>query len=284
MLTRDALPAAHSDRFDDDALEALDEAATRAVGERSSFGVDAARFAGVIAARLPEGDVRHELERMCIDDLLLATAAGDGNREAIEAIEKATFGEIGFALRKTRAPLTEDEVAQRLRAKLFSAADGQSPPISRYAGIGSLKAYVRVTIMRMLLNAATRSPKERSLSEEMLQAIPDGTLDPEIEHARGLYKKELESAFSEAIEILDDRERALLRHVLAGLTVDQVGAIYDVHRATAARWIAGARKKLEARVRELLREKLGMGEASLDSVLRLARSHVEMSIGRHLDD
>ena len=284
MLRREALPADHRDRFDDAALAALDEAVTAAIGARPSFSVTKDELAAAVAVRLPDGDVRVELGRLCLGDLLLALAAGRGEPKAIAEVEAQTFGEIRFALTKTRAPMSEDDVAQALRTKLFSAAPGTSPAIARYAGVGSLKAYVRVAVMRMLLNAATRGPKERSLSEEMMQAIPDGSLDPEMEHAGRLYARELEAAFAAAGDTLDDRERALLRHVVSGLTVDHVGAIYAVHRATAARWITAARKKLESRVREVLRERLGTGDTSLDSVLRCAREHVELSVGRHLDE
>ncbi len=285
MISLDALPVDCRDRFADAAaLAALDEAVGAALAERADLGVSRDELAAAIAARLPEGDTRAEIARVRAVDLLLAQAAARGTPEALRLVEAETFGEIAFALSKVRSPMTADEVAQALRAKLFVATGEQPAGIARYSGAGSLKAYVRVAVMRLVLNAATRQPRERALSDEMMEAIPEGTLDPELEHARRLYKAELEEAFGVAAAELDDRERALLRHTLAGLTVDQVGAIYDVHRATAARWIAAARQRLERRVREVLRAKLGAGDESLDSVLRCAREHVELSVGRHFAD
>jgi RNA polymerase sigma-70 factor (ECF subfamily) len=79
---------------------------------------------------------------------------------------------------------------------------------------------------------------------------------------------------------LTARQRTLLRLAYVdGLTVDAIGRMYAVHRATAARWLAAAREALfeEARVR--VQAAVGAG---MTSVIRLVHSQVQLSLSRLL--
>src|SRR5262249_43055522 len=83
---------------------------------------------------------------------------------------------------------------------------------------------------------------EVPVEDEILAALPAEGSDPEIEHFKRLYAAEFRAALSEAIAGLASRERNLLRHGFAdALSIDQIGALYGVHRSTAARWIHAAR-------------------------------------------
>jgi RNA polymerase sigma-70 factor, ECF subfamily len=58
--------------------------------------------------------------------------------------------------------------------------------------------------------------------------------------------------------------------------------MYGVHRATAARWVERARRSLITGVRRIMREQLRVEETTLDSVLRLIDSCIDMSIPKLL--
>jgi len=61
------------------------------------------------------------------------------------------------------------------------------------------------------------------------------------------------------------RERNLLRYqVLDRLGIDHIGALHGVHRVTAARWIAHARRALIEGVRRRLQDRLGCGLRSVN--------------------
>ncbi|MFY0535968.1 hypothetical protein [Nannocystis pusilla] len=87
-----------------------------------------------------------------------------------------------------------------------------------------------------------RSAKRRAAHEveddgELLEqaAVAD---DPEIVMLRERCRDELRAALRAAVAALDSRERTLLRLSLRDrLTVDQLGALFHVHRSTAARWL-----------------------------------------------
>lgn len=66
--------------------------------------------------------------------------------------------------------------------------------------------------------------------------MPGG--DPELSHLKATFAAEFKFALTLAIDELSVRDRNLLRQsVLDGLTIDQLGKLYRVHRATAARWV-----------------------------------------------
>ncbi len=82
---------------------------------------------------------------------------------------------------------------------------------------------------------------------------------------------------------LSPGERNLLRqHFSDGLTVDEIGALHGVHRATAARRVAKARSQLFAGTRRTLMDNLGLNRSELDSVMRMIESNVHVSVQRNL--
>jgi RNA polymerase sigma-70 factor (ECF subfamily) len=70
--------------------------------------------------------------------------------------------------------------------------------------------------------------------------------------------------------------------MIDGLTIDDIGAIYRVHRATAARWLVGIRDKLVEQTRGRLAAKLGVDTEEAASIVRLVQSQLDVSVIRHL--
>ena len=64
---------------------------------------------------------------------------------------------------------------------------------------------------------------------------------------------------------------------LEGASIDALGALYKVHRATAARWLGRAREQLLSNTRGALSEQLGLADDELSSVMRLIHSRLEVS-------
>jgi RNA polymerase sigma-70 factor (ECF subfamily) len=78
---------------------------------------------------------------------------------------------------------------------------------------------------------------------------------------------------------LSDRQRTILRQqLLDGLSIDEIGALYRIHRATAARWLEQARQQVLENTRALLLERLQVRPQELDSIIRLIRSRLEVSL------
>ena len=68
------------------------------------------------------------------------------------------------------------------------------------------------------------------------------------------------------------------------LSIDEIGAAHRTHRTTAARWLREIRAKLAARTRDLLAAALRLPDQELDSVMRLVRSRLELSVSRLLGE
>ena len=282
----DDLPESIRARISAEPSAAVALAATleRAAAELPAVRVEPASLAAYILDRAPEeGSLAEHLEKVRAGDLLLAAACARGDGAALAIFEQRYFDEVPIALARIRTTLSIDEVRQSLRDKLFVADEGAEPKITLYSGTGDLRSWFRVTVVRMLLNVATRGRKEVELKDAMLEALPGTFEDAELAHARTLYGPALAEAFGEAIAKLERRERSLLRYaVCEGLTVDAIGKIYGIHRATAARWVQAARERLENEVLEAARARIPAGDDSLASIMRLLASQVDISLRVHL--
>ena len=83
----------------------------------------------------------------------------------------------------------------------------------------------------------------------------------------------------------DNSRRSVLPDAVAlPESIEQIGAIYRVHRATVARWIADARELLLHQTRELLSRRVRVSNDELESILWLIDSQMDVSLHRCLDD
>jgi RNA polymerase sigma-70 factor (ECF subfamily) len=212
-------------------------------------------------------------------DLVLAYACAQRNEKAIEAFERRYFGEVDAVLARVRDPsLNADDVRQMLREKLFVGSAGAKPKILDYAGRGALGAWFRVTAMRTVLNLV-RGRKEIPVDADTLLCTPGGSMDPELEHLKRRYRAEFEIAFADAVAGLGAREKSLLSYAFSdGLGSAEIAAIYGVHRTTANRWLADLRQSLLAGVRAAMLKRLRVDKGELESILRLIRSQLEVTL------
>jgi RNA polymerase sigma-70 factor, ECF subfamily len=246
-------------------------------------GVDVAfdRFSAHVIQRLPGSTAADvALARVATSDLYLACACADGDPTALAAFEADVLDVVAPALQRMRVdPDVVSEVAQRIRRNLL-VADGKVPTIAQYAGRGDLRGWVRVIAVREALALARETRSHQPLSDDALARIVSSDADPETAYLKATYRDEFRRAFEQAVVELDDRDRLLLRQQFVdGLTIDDIASAYHVHRATAARWLEAARERLATRTRALIRERLGVRSAEVNSILRLIRSRVQVSIG-----
>jgi len=100
---------------------------------------------------------------------------------------------------------------------------------------------------------------------------------------RARYGADIAAGMRAALEALPERERALLRYALVdGWTVDQIGELYGVHRATAARWVAAARDLLADEIRKQVAGRLAIAPHEVVSLIELVRSRIDISLERIL--
>jgi RNA polymerase sigma-70 factor (ECF subfamily) len=216
--------------------------------------------------------------------LYLACGCVRGDPAALRAFDRSYLSEIPASIRRMRLPPDQvDELVQGMRQHLLVGRDGAPPKIADYSGHGDLRGWLRVTATRNAIRAARKqSPASLDDVDSALEARSADD-DPELSYMKALYRDAFRTAFHAALESLEPREKNLLRqHFVDGLTVDDVGRMYGVHRATAARWIVKARDDLLDRTRTAFAERAGVGARECNSVLRLVQSRLDVTLRRLL--
>lgn len=261
----------------DSRAEALVEACARGRAAFPSVSLDDAVFGAYLEAR--ECDLQHAR----IEDLWVACGACRGDAAAIAAIEAHHFPNVDAALRKMGlAPALVEDVKQGLRKLLFVGSEDAPPRIAEYRGTGDLRAWLRVTAMRAALKLLRKDTREMSADDAILEARAEVD-DPELAYMKAAYRASFRAAFQEALESLHPKERTLLKQqIVDGLGIDELGALYQVHRATAARWVASAREKLLGRTRRTFMLRARITSDECESIMRLVKSQLDVSLHRRL--
>lgn len=258
----------------------LAEIVHAARAEWPDANVDPGAFVRLVEERLdPALPVAQALEALRLPELYIVCGCAAGDPKSITAFERKYFVEIKSAVRRVASPnLSEDDVAQLVREKLFVAAEGARPKILDYRGTGSLRAWLRVTASRLALNLATRGPKEKPTEDEWFARVVVDADHPEIAQLKVRYRAEFRSAMQEAVRALEPKDRNVLRYAFGdGRSIDQIGAIYGVHRATAARWITAAQASLVEKTREMMMHRLGANQDDIQSIIQLIASKFDVS-------
>ncbi|HWM88319.1 MAG TPA: sigma factor-like helix-turn-helix DNA-binding protein [Kofleriaceae bacterium] len=248
--------------------------------------IDGDAFAGFVAERLAGGmPASAALERLWLGDLALASACASGDVAAIQTLDRMVSEQVAQASDLARAgATTRDEAAQVVRTLLLVPRAERPPAILDYAGRGPLGGWLRITATREVVRLLRPSRREVELGDHLVDGEATAA-DPVLSGLKNRYRRELADAFHTALAELGPRDRTLLRYQLVdGLGIDDIAALYQVHRATAARWLARVRDDLIEATRALLAEKLGMGQDEVVSVLRLVQSELDFSVIPHLRD
>jgi RNA polymerase sigma-70 factor (ECF subfamily) len=246
--------------------------------------MDDARFVAHVARRLPAEGTDEALANLHAADLYLALACGSGEHRAIAELEKHFMAAVPDSLARLAQKVQPDEVVQVLRAKLLVAEEGAIPKILDYSGRGPLAGWLRIAAIRTALDLTRRGSNERpSSGADALLEVPAAMEDPELEHIRARHRADFKAAFEAALGSLSKEDRNILRlHLVVGLYIDEIGNLFQVHRATAARWIARCREKVHDETRRVLIERLRIGDTELKSILGIVRSQLDLSINRLL--
>ena len=265
-------------------LASMVETAEAALG---TFKITTDDYIRHVAGVVAKNGTPEAFAKLRAADLYLACACAAGDDHALSAFDTEFGRDMDLAIaRSGNVDLSKDEFRQLLRNKLFvSREDGKRPKIADYAGRGDLRSWVRVTALRMIVDIVRSRAGDREVPVEsdMLSSIPAQTDDPELDYIQRVYKTEFKDALQDAFAALTPRERNLLRHqVLHGLNIDQVGALYHVHRTTAFRWIEKARKALLRETRKALMNRLRVGSGEFLSIMRVVGGDLDVSVRRLL--
>jgi RNA polymerase sigma-70 factor (ECF subfamily) len=230
-------------------------------------------FHAYVLERIGDADLTAD----AASSLYLACACAHGDTAALRAFESRHMPDVERALVRTRLSSADvAEVMQSLRQQLLA---GPSPRIASYTGRGDLAAWLRVTAVRAALKRIRGRKPEVAADDALLAARSVGD-DPELVYMKELYRRAFRESFGAALDVLDAREKVLLRqHFVDRLGVDDLAPLYQVHRATVARWVQRARDRLLDETRRQFMQRAHVSARECESVLRLVRSRIEVTLG-----
>jgi RNA polymerase sigma-70 factor (ECF subfamily) len=226
-----------------------------------------------IGAWLDDREVDHASAHAL--DVVWAGLLDRGEPSALDAFDRDVVADIRGALaRFGRGDDFTDEIVQRVRYKLLVGQHGP-PRIREYRARGALAAWVQTIALREGL-MMLRAERSTSRPDDRLFDIVD--TDPTVAHVKRAYKDLVKVAFGSALADLPPRDRTLLRLCFVdGLGCEAIGRLYDVHRATAFRWLRDARETLLVRVRAAFVALTGVRSDEVDTLVRAVASSLEIS-------
>jgi RNA polymerase sigma-70 factor, ECF subfamily len=282
---RAGLAAGARARFDDVTPALLGERFAAACEAWPGVELASVDFARDLARRLGEDASPETLAACRTSDVYLACAAVAGDPVAERTLVELLAREVEFAARETRATADQSaDVRGELHRLLFTAEPKRSAAAASYAGRSALATFLKVMATRELVRAVQRGRREVPREDDQLFALITPGSDPELAILRARYHDGVEGAIRGALGKLEGRSRAVLRYQLVdGWSIDRVGELYGVHRATAARWIATARDELRELIRSEVSEKLGITAGEVDSIIRLVQTRLDISLGALAD-
>jgi RNA polymerase sigma-70 factor (ECF subfamily) len=218
-------------------------------------------------------------------DVWLACGCARGLPEAREAFYTLYAPVVTRVLARRGADdAALHDAKQVVFERLLVGDQAERARIADYKGTGPLKSWVSTVAATTLLMMRRSGARRREQTEDddavVAQAIDDG---PELQYLKLRYKAPVEAAIVTALAQLGDRDRVLLRlHLSERMSIDRLAAMYNVNRATAARWLVAAREALFRRSCDEIRRTLGLNESECGSILNLVNSQLEISVARHL--
>jgi RNA polymerase sigma-70 factor (ECF subfamily) len=214
-------------------------------------------------------------------DLYLAYCCSTGQPQALALFEAHHVRSLRtFIAEFDRSPAQLDELKQVLRERLLLAAGGAPPRIARYAGRGTLAAWVQVAAQRLALSALRRPRPELPATDLLLDCVAsDDDQDLEVVQLRLQHAAPFREALSATLAELESRERLLLRmHLVEGISLTRIAASYHVSQSTASRWFAQIRDKVREGAKRRLHELLGLNSSEFHSVARLLDGQLDLSL------
>jgi RNA polymerase sigma-70 factor (ECF subfamily) len=263
---------------------ALEMLLTSAVSEGPASKKPGPDFLRYVAARLPGYlPAEEEVARVHASDLLLAKHCSEGDEQSLARFDSEFLALVSVAGRKLKmSEMQCDELRQQVRLKLLVAAEKDgTPKIANYAGSGALRSWVYATGLRTGLNELRRVGRAPvpAGDEQLLVAMPDRNDDQELQYMKELYRTAFKDAFKASMAALEVRLSNVLRHYyLDEMTLEQIGALYRVHKTTVMRWVNKAHAELEIETKQRMVSHLKLAPSEVESVMRLIQSGIQIGL------
>lgn len=241
-----------------------------------SLRVDFEVFRAFVLGR---GGAPHD--RIHGDDLFLACACLSGVSGAVEVFQAEHAEALARFVRTVdRRPEAAQELVQDLMVSVLVGDRDRRPRLEEYSGRGPLQAWLRMAAHRRTLNAVRNEQRRAELDARIArETLRAPVAAPELDVIRQRHKRDVESAFRDAIATLSVEHRGLLRLFYGeGLGLTALATIDRCSKATMSRRLAKARFEVLRQASLLLRQRLHTTTAELHSLIGLLGHELDLSL------
>lgn len=211
-------------------------------------------------------------------DIYLCCACSKGDAVA-HTLFKSEAEEVvrGAIARVCREAEFVQEALQEFWKKLLVGEDAK---VHDYRGRGPLLAWLRISAARLAIDRHRSVRVQAERETDLGDCLAEQAFGPESTLTRERFQEPFRAALKHAIVAMSQKDRNLLRmHVVGRCSIDQIGRAYNVHRATAARWLEQARERILLGVRTEL-EVVGprLTDSEFQSVARVVGGELSLEI------
>ncbi|HXU83394.1 MAG TPA: sigma-70 family RNA polymerase sigma factor [Polyangia bacterium] len=217
------------------------------------------------------------------DELYLVAGCVAHDPEAYQAFERRYLATMTQTVGRIVLSADQaDELRQQLRVTLLL---GTAPKIGTFKGQGPLGAWVQVCAVRLALKLGAARDRLAGPDAGLLEGLVAQDADQELLAAKSQYRDTFQAALEECFSALPSRQKTLLRmHFLDGMSIDEMGQVFHVHRATIARWLVAIRKEVLEQICRKISLNLHTSSSEFRSMVRLVQSDVRLSLHRILGE
>ncbi len=214
-------------------------------------------------------------------ELYLACACVHDAPGSHAAFDAAYGPKLKRALARLRYGPSPDDALQQVRLRLFTSTSERRAKLNEFRGEGDLEGWLKTVALRVAL--AMSGPRREEAGHDMLDRLTEKLPNPELRMLQAERRASIKSAFADAVNALDARQRTVLKmSVLDDLSIDQIAPLYDVHRATVARWLTTIRDELLKQTLQSLQRQLQLSESEAASLLGGYTSELNVSLSNLL--
>jgi RNA polymerase sigma-70 factor (ECF subfamily) len=209
-------------------------------------------------------------------ELLLCCACAQKDRNAMAIAQRELAAVARSAISRVNGE--EDFVQDTLQTLWDELFSGSAPKIASYSGRGPLKVWLRIVATRTALDRCRAERRAAQRHVELVEELAAATFEVERSFVAKQCAGSLQEALRSALARLSSKDRNVLRlHIEGRCGIDEIGRIYGVHRATAARWLERARSSVFDEVRARFAAGTGMTPSDFRSVARELAGNIELS-------
>jgi RNA polymerase sigma-70 factor (ECF subfamily) len=216
-------------------------------------------------------------------DLYLACACTRGDELAMRVLDRRLLPSIDpYVARLGLGSAGLDEVRQLVRVRLLT----DRPRIATYSGRGPLTSWLRIVAVRVAFERdGAGGPGDVSDGGDAVGKLVASGVDPEQGLTLDRFREQFQRALDDSFVRLSPRAKTLLRmHYVDGLSIDAMGVIYRVHRATVARWLVAIRSTVMAGLRDKLTFTARPTSSDFRSLAAALRDELHISVERVLGE